>query len=104
MDFEYLFGSEWSNAGNGVSRRTCQEFRTFWSDTSQHERFTNLVVEEIRVFAGKNRGEDIVSCDRRDDSVHVVMTNDLYHRVLPELQGIIMRCIRDFCDAEHELD
>ncbi len=105
MDFEYIFGSEWINAGNGVSRRSPMQFRIFWSDTEQHERFTNQIVEEIRVFAN-NEGlaDDGVSCDCRDDSAHIVMTNDLYCRVLPQLQGIIMRCVRDFGNAEKGLD
>lgn len=100
MDFEYMFGSEWHNAGNGVSKRTCREFRIFWSDTSQHERFTNLVVEEIRFFGEKNGVEVSVSCDCCEESAHIVMTNELYCRVLPQLQGIIMRCVREFKDTE----
>ena len=103
MEFEYHFEPEWINVGNEVSGRTCKVFRICWSDTSLHERFVNLVMDQIRVFAGTCWSEDILSCDCRDDSAHVFMTNDLYCRVLSQLQGFIMRSVRDLHDLEEGL-
>lgn len=98
MDFKYVFGAEWFDVfvdDAKMSRCTCEMFRTFWSEISQHERFSSLLLEAFKGFAREEGDDDDVSSDCREDSTYFVMKNSLYCRVLPQLQGIIMRCVKE---------
>ena len=105
MKFEYLFASELFNVGNNVFKCSCQKFQIFWPDTDQHELFFNLLIEELRTFVKKEGTEgDDFWIDAYEDDSSIVLTNDLYCRIIPQLQGIVMRCVRELQCADLGLE